>query len=265
MDAFYEKKKEAEEQVTFGRSCDHLFLSHYHINIEILIVRRGGYEVTIDGMTYLVKEGDIAFFDSYCIHSYDRRFPIPNGKTDDCVLVIPSKFFGPYDRMKAGRYIVSPIIHDPKLVDLLLTISDEIFALPHNNETYAYTAKFVLALISEKLQYVDRVTKSQNEDERELIHKCLSYIEKNYLDDCSRKQLAKIFGYSESYISHVFSKYVKIGIPAYVNNLKLQQVQNMLRENPDKSITTAVLSCGFNNVQTYYYYLKKYGENISSD
>ncbi len=39
----------------------------------------------------------------------------------------------------------------------------------------------------------------------------------------------------------------------------------MLRENPDMGITTAVLSCGFNNVQTYYYYLKKYGENISSD
>ena len=182
MDAFYEKKKEAEEQVTFGRSCDHLFLSHYHINIEILIVRRGGYEVTIDGTTYLVKEGDIVFFDSYCIHSYDRRFPIPDGKTDDCVLVIPSKLFGPYDRMKAGRYIVSPIIHDPKLVDLLLTISDEIFALPHNDETYAYAAKFVLALIAEKLKYTDRVSKSPNEDERELIHKCLSYIEKNYVD-----------------------------------------------------------------------------------
>ena len=44
-----------------------------------------------------------------------------------------------------------------------------------------------------------------------------------------------------------------------------QQLQNMLRENPDRGITTVVLSCGFNNVQTYYYYLKKYGKNISSD
>lgn len=257
MDFYFEQQKEKDDIVTYGRNCDHIYNAHFHINIELLIIRRGKYKITVDGNSYIVQDGDIALFESYSIHSYDCMLSDVS-ENDDCVLVIPSKYFIRSDKKSNNRQIVSPIIHDPNLVDFILKTTDDIFAKKHAEDVYVSAVNLILSLITERMRYTENTKYGETLNDKTLVHNCLTYIKKNFLDDCSRSTLAKVFGYSESYISHVFGKYVKMSIPSYVNNLKVQHIQNEIAAHPEKSITEIILSSGFNNIQAYYYYTNKH-------
>ena len=70
MKGFYEQVREKSGLAIATKSF--AFPAHYHANLEIFLLERGSYLVTVNGKTYAVEEGGIVFSDSYDIHSYER-------------------------------------------------------------------------------------------------------------------------------------------------------------------------------------------------
>ncbi|MBQ9756325.1 MAG: helix-turn-helix domain-containing protein, partial [Clostridia bacterium] len=74
----------------------------------------------------------------------------------------------------------------------------------------------------------------------------------NFRSEITLSGLAKEFGYSVEHVSRVFHKYLKTGIPEYVNGLRLNCVEQLVKAHPEKKITEIIFDSGFNSIQSYY-------------
>ena len=72
----------------------------------------------------------------------------------------------------------------------------------------------------------------------------LNYLELNH--NASLEQISRDFGYSKSYISHLFRSKSGYTLKAYCNKLKIREAEILL-QTTDLSVTDVALTSGFNN------------------
>ena len=248
MKAFLEPRANDREYVMISRNGKHLYAPHFHYNIEVFIVKSGRHVVTANGKEYVLESGTVALFDCYDIHSYDAD--LSQGKKDDCVIILPLDYASHYVQEKGDKKLATPLIHNAELCDKLLELIDRGIA-PNTADTRlisAYTEVF-FALLYPHLQFVER---GKNDLSDSLIHQILFYINDHYTAPISLPQIAKDLGYTEAHLSRTFHRYLRTGIPEFINNMRLVSVLKTLRKNPDKKLQDVVKACGFQSMQTYY-------------
>ena len=86
-----------------------------------------------------------------------------------------------------------------------------------------------------------------------------NYIKENYDSDLSLETLAKIFGYSPTYLSRMFQKYAGINYRSYLQSIRLERALQEL-SNTDHTISETALNNGFPNSRALAKaFQKKYG------
>ena len=105
----------------------------------------------------------------------------------------------------------------------------------------------IMALILAK----NPLTAGEGGTENELINKILSYVENNFKEDITLKTLSKYFGYAEGHLSRVFHRYVKISFPRYVNQRRIDYIQQK-QQSENKALSQLIFESGFKSFQTYY-------------
>ena len=58
--------------------------------------------------------------------------------------------------------------------------------------------------------------------------------------------------YSTEHVSRVFHKYLRVGLPKFINDLRLDYIENELMLSDKKKITDLIFEAGFKSVQSYY-------------
>ena len=87
--------------------------------------------------------------------------------------------------------------------------------------------------------------------EDDLAGRILMYIEENFVSGCSPSDIAKHFGYTQSYISRYFKSCFGINLSEYVTLVRLKRAAALLQSGKH-SITYAALESGFNSMRTFY-------------
>jgi len=86
-----------------------------------------------------------------------------------------------------------------------------------------------------------------------------AYIEKNYTNEISMKEVAGIINMSESAFSHFFKKRTNQTFTRYLNNIRLGHASKQLIDTTDR-ISEVCFSCGFSNISYFNrLFIKKYG------
>ena len=256
MKEFYEKHRDDNDAIMVSRNQHHVFPAHFHRTPEILLVKSGGYKLTLDGTEYEVKDGDIAVIDSFVIHSYDSILK-ENSTMDDSVIIFPYKYLSGLKSFNGKYKINHPIIHSRELADALLAITDNL--LLHGGAVADRASALFFALLDEQLEYSEALRGSESN----LVRKVLSYIQENYRSDISRKRLASELGYSPEHISRVFHAFLSRGLSEYVNSLRLAYIDNLIENGDTRCLTELIYEAGFGSQQTYYRQRKKSKEKPS--
>ncbi len=89
-----------------------------------------------------------------------------------------------------------------------------------------------------------------NESYFALINSIAFYIQNNYKNNISLKELAKSLGYNYSYLSAFFNKHFEMNFSAYVNSCRVQLAGAYLRQT-NKSITEISDICGFDTIRNF--------------
>jgi len=74
----------------------------------------------------------------------------------------------------------------------------------------------------------------------------LAYLHQNYAQDLTRNELADAVGVSESYLSQIFHQEMGISLWEFLNRLRIQHAQALLRAS-DETITAIARQVGFND------------------
>ena len=242
MKVFYESDREGSLlAVTHG---ENYFKPHYHINVEVYLIKSGSYLMTVNDKSFVASAGSIVVADSYDMHGYER---IDTLDDNECkILIIPYEYLQNFNLKKQDRKIKNPHIVDKKLCDKLIDFVDN-FILPCSSESTKKSAvDYFLALIFDTLEFEDDKTAGSVK----LIKNILNYVHSNFKNNITRSTIAKEFGYSEEHISRVFSKFLKTSISKYLNDLRVDYVEK--NKNGTKSITELIFEAGFNSQRTYF-------------
>ena len=93
------------------------------------------------------------------------------------------------------------------------------------------------------------------------IEEVLRYVKRNHTQKISIEDVCKHFGYSRSYVSHVFKKRVGQSFRQYLTQLRIEDARSLLKHS-NLTITEIALSVGFSD-STYFSYVFKTKVGIS--
>lgn len=256
MKSYYEKERDDAGKLDIGRNSEGTYPAHFHRDLEIVLAKRGSYEILINGIPQKA-EGDAVFvIDSFDVHKYVKRVPDEEGRLENKTLIIPYSYARGFNEIKRGRAIKLPVVTNAELVDKLSELTENYIVLAKGEAVRKNAVELFLAILAECITFSEETPRG----EVELVRKILSYIHQNYRGDVSRRSIARTLGYTEAHVSRVFHSYLLVGIPEYVGRLRLEYVESARSRGDNRSLTALIHEAGFSSQQTYYRCLKKANE-----
>jgi AraC-like DNA-binding protein len=78
----------------------------------------------------------------------------------------------------------------------------------------------------------------------------LAFVERNYMHDISIQHIAETCSCSKSTISHLFKEYTGSSVKKYINTLRLNQAEKLIKAS-DLPISNIALLCGFASINYF--------------
>lgn len=224
---------------------------HYHSLFEIYFMLDGSCTYIIDNKVFNVQSGDIAVIPDGIIHhtKYD------NINSSRILINCASKYIpvSAQSNLSSGAYLYrSPLIADEarkilgkieKEYKLQDNFSDEIISC------HTHSLFYLLMRNADSCVTVDVGNK--------VIEQAVAYIRENFASNITLSSLAKKFSVSPEHFSRVFKKETGLGFSKYLNSLRLQHAEQLLKTADGKNITQVAESCGFEDSN---YFSKKFKE-----
>jgi YesN/AraC family two-component response regulator len=249
-------EKESKKVFTTVKNEPYNYPSHFHGYIEIAHCFSGEQKVVINGVSYTLYKGDTAIILPHVLHEYmvgdsvsgssisimsetsvlERLFP----EISTCNLNFPI--------IKAGEFS---------------TDTERLFLEISKTQNQTEILGYLTVILSKALNYLT-FSPSKSVDNADIIKSLCNYIELNFSENLTIESLSKTFGYSKSYIAHVFSDKLKIPFRMYLNGLRCEKAYILLKLK-SKSVTEVASEVGFLSLNTFTRTFKKlYGLSPSN-
>lgn len=210
------------------------FGSHFHDSFELIYVFEGEIIVFIEKEKYNLKKNQCLLILPNQIHSYMTE---THSKT--FILIFASSYVAKYYKQSLLYCAEKPYFNldDKKIIDQLQN-SDNTFLLKSNLYyiVYLYTSN---KLISRDIKY------------NTLMQHVLTYIEKNYQENISLKNLAKELGYDYHYLSSIVNNGLNSNFLSYLNEYRINKVCELMMDDCLTPISDLAYSCGYTSLRTF--------------
>jgi AraC-like DNA-binding protein len=232
------------------------FSAHWHTDIELMYVCEGNIRVGINEESRILKQGDLAVFNSKDIHYYDSK----NLHSKILVIIFNSNYlntlyFWPKNLYFSSQYINKEVLElfEGNIPNILEAIFQE------NNIKKDFYELFINSKILELFTLLFRhcptysIESCKNNKTlfyTEAIQEAIRYIEDNYQEDISLEEIAEKVKFSPTYFSTLFKKYCGVNFKAYLNNMRIAKAEMMIK-NSDKNILNIAYELGFNSIRAF--------------
>lgn len=224
---------------------------HYHNNFELYFITKGTVTYFIDDRIYEVMAGDLVIIPDRILHH--------------------TKYYGErHSRMLINcshRYIPSAIL--PNISSLLYlyrnpSVSKEILELFEKIEK-EYSApdsmsEEVITLYMHMLFYLLERHKEGCQDvkkQNRYTGEAVEYIKKHFYRKITLSEVADALSMSPEHLSRIFKKDTGIGFNHYLNLIRLQSAEVLLKTT-DKTVSQIAGECGFEDSNYFSYKFKEF-------
>lgn len=222
--------------------------------------------ISIDGIFYAVQSGDCLVFSSNesmicsAINSEVEVFIInimPFGflqmLPEDCF--IDTRFFSEHSIGFSNR--ISADSTAGKHISGL--ISD--FAANSSLEVFLKVISILKVIYSES-NYPESYKKGEKADasynkKLTAVKKAEAFIDNNLSNELSLKIISESLNLSPNYLSAVFKGMTGVKLWDYISEKRILNATKLLTENPDESVLSVALACGYNNCANFNRVFKK--------
>lgn len=218
---------------------------HFHKNMELIWVLEGAVSCTVGGRSFRLSKGDAGLCLPYDIHKY-----VPEANTMYWVLVFSEDFVHAFAKQiaeKTGDGFAFRL--DPSVEGYLRA------RLLENPAPSVFTLKSCLYAVCEAyLATVPLVEK--NKSKEETVSVIVDYIQKNYTQNVSLRDIANVLGYDYNYMSRCFKNIFGMTFTDFINIYRLEAAIRLLRET-EKSISQIAFESGFQSVRSFHSFFRK--------
>jgi AraC family transcriptional activator of pobA len=241
---------------------------HWHELGELLIVQEGELLLYLGDNAISMRQGDICLVNQYGIHSTRSGQAPMRGYVIffDPSLLLNSKSIHEDERkieamISGDRCFYLPNQpSDPIYQEVSSAIHQAIDQMLEAEPGYVLFAKaYLLSFLGYMVRYQERflpIINPNQRQQRERLDTILQYMEYNYPNKITLKQIAATINVSPYRFCHVFRELTGQSFTQYLVHFRVVKSQEMLiREQ--KNITEIALNCGFNNISYFNHIFKR--------
>ncbi len=237
MSPFYQRENSQMESFMFKEMSSNLnFPRHIHSSFEFIDVLDG--ELTIimreSDCEYVIDKNKAVLIPPYQVHSY---------RTEDyskyIIIIFSTDYVNMFYKMIKDKVPASPLFEftDSKLSLNLLQTDDNIM---ESSYLYAICAEFY-----RQQTFTEKPRLNVN-----LIEKIIEYVDENFTENITLKFIADKYNYSYHYLSNFFNENVGINFKRFINEYRINNACNLLRET-DLSVTEIAQQSGYDNLRSF--------------
>ena len=234
---------------------------HNHIDrLELLYVRTGSGIYVVDDEAFQIKPGNIIVTNPGVLHDempeYNRHLSMLAIGVDNVrIKGLPENHLIPNN--------IKPILKTDKHMILIDSIFQAIydsltFESKSSQENNIYLTQALLSLVYHA--FMEKGTPKEylnkKKDSSALLHDIKKYIDDNYYEQLSLQSISDKFYISQSYLSHLFKKKLKMSPMHYIARRRIGEAQSLLVLSKT-SITDIATSVGFDNLSHFNVQFKK--------
>ncbi len=221
---------------------------HRHDILEVYFITDGSCRYFIDSKCYELLPGDLVIIPSGVPHNTEYRHTSHTRK----LLYCPSRYIP-----AAVRPMLSSMMYlyrNPSLTEDVGELFSRIEKEYSSGDTFSeemilsYT-HMLFFLLARNVNTCSPV-KTGNE----YIEGAAAYLREHFAAPISLREIAKMHSLSPAHFSRTFKKETGFSFCEYVNLLRLQKAEALLKEKPTASVTEIASECGFND--SNYFSLK---------
>lgn len=231
---------------------------HWHVEYEMIIVKKGRLKLILDGKSFYVNEGESAFISGGVVHG-----GIPEDCEYYCIVFDLAALFK--DVALCSKSVAKFLTNADSFTGVYgaerkqSAIMCEILYSMQNKENgydlnvIGFLWQLLGAFVSEPvLSAGEQINKSQ----RQKLKDVLGYIRKNIDKNITLEELADVSGMSPRYFCRVFKSMTGRTPIEYVNYYRVETACQMLITTGE-SVTDIALNCGFNDMSYFSKIFKK--------
>ena len=240
---------------------------HWHDEMEIIYVKKGSGQVTVDFSEYHVSAPCIVLILPGQLHSIEQ-YKDDSMEYENIIFSLSMLMLGNIDYAKDD--FITPLILGKLTVPTLFTpvypyyedviapidACDEICkTMPQGYQLYIKSKLYeFFYILDNRCRNLSRPIKSRKTlDKMKLV---LKHVENNYAEKISVSDIAQIAGFSESHFMKFFKQHLHTTFTSYLNSYRLTIAARLLLTEDD-SILSISERTGFNNLSYFNRLFKK--------
>ncbi len=237
--------------------------NHFHNSYEIIYVLDGSVEVIINDKTYIANSNNIVFISNLESH----QLKVLNNPYLRYVILLKPDYF---QSIINHPILASILKHRPENFRHIIVLNSgsieikNIFQKMHQEIThksdfwesnlYSLLNLLLVELYRSYKEYFPLTTLNNS---MKMILDIQKYMENNYLEEITLKEISKLFHSDMYYLSHLFKNVTGFTFKEYLIRLRISKAKDLLINTSD-NITKVGLDSGFNNVNHFIRIFKKY-------
>ena len=242
---YYENR--TTDYYAFEWNDPRIWAQHVHHQMEVVYVVRGEVDVTIDFQSRQSYKGDMAVVFPHCAHGYTIAHDCPPD-TRFRGIMVSSALAGDFSEALSQHFPRQPFISAKDMGTDAAYALHQLFMERHyfRPQVAKSYLQLLLSLIWPKLD----VTIDAKQQLDDTAHRAIQYVMEHYRQPLQARMVSKALGISPSHLARIFSNRLHMGFNEYVNQLRIQSAQDMLRST-DRPIIDIMLQTGFENQSTF--------------
>lgn len=245
------------------KSCDYYFdkkenvsgsvaTRHYHSFFELYYMREGKCNYFIGDRSYDVVSGDIILVPCDTIH----RTNYTSRSHSRLLLNFPESFISPaiLEEAKALGYLYRNRAISHQVESIFAMIEQEYMRndslSPH--ALRAYTEELLVLMLRHGGSGNRKISGNS------VVEDTIKYIQQNYMADIRLTSAAKHISVSPEHLSRTFKQKTSFGFNEYLTLYRLQRAEQILLNEPGRSIIDVAYACGFNDSNYFSYKFKEH-------
>ena len=247
----------AERDFFYDRDIDikrvgkHTMRKHCHNHFEIYFITKGACCYFIENKIFHLQPGDIILIPEGIMHNTEYQNTTYSRKLISC-----SRYFIP-GSVEAKLSELIYLYRNPDVVEEINGIFDKIELEYANRDEFS---EDVFKCYTNMLFFI--LARNPNlcirqEDEKHYIDDAIDFMQSNFASEINLHEMAAKYFVSPEHFSRVFKRKVGFNFSEYINLLRLQKAESMLRQMNAASITSVAQSCGFNDSNYFSVQFKK--------
>ena len=225
---------------------------HWHLEYELILVLKGSFELSLDGKSFLLKEGNCAWIGDGVVHG-----GIPNDCVYECVVFDLGTLL--HDTPVCSRSAAEFLADENGYTGVFASgsrqaaLADKIFeSMEKEQKGYEWTTIGLMWQLMGSLITTKTKNNSLSKNRQQIIKlkNVLTYIRNNYENPITLGELADVAGMVPRYFCRAFADMTGKTPIEYLNYYRIELAGERLLFT-DESITDIALGCGFNDMSYF--------------